>query len=182
MTSSTPIADALAVVDSNRADLLSAQGEFGEFDVSSERDAYLGALENLADAVRAQPAPWHSDPRHSACPACQRTSWTWAGPGQALCPCGHAWYVPRAGRAPVPPATTPVADALAEVNLAKVDGFAPDGTARRHLVRALFSLADAVRAQLAAQGPTEVPGLTCAQCGAPCALEACQACGGTTKA
>jgi len=49
----TPVADALAVVDDNRRELLTAMGHYaGEGDVSSERDAYLGALENLADAVR----------------------------------------------------------------------------------------------------------------------------------
>jgi hypothetical protein len=51
-TASTPVADALQAVDANRAELLRVQGEFGETDTSSERDAYLGALENLADAVR----------------------------------------------------------------------------------------------------------------------------------
>jgi hypothetical protein len=51
------VADWLDVVDSNRAELLRVQGEFGESDVSSERDAYLGALENLASAVRDHLAP-----------------------------------------------------------------------------------------------------------------------------
>lgn len=41
---------------------------------------------------------------------------------------------------------TPVADALTEVNRAQADGgFAPDGTTRPHLVKALHALADAVR-------------------------------------
>lgn len=56
-TTTPTLADWLAVVDSNRAELLRVQGEFGESDVSSERDAYLGALENLASAVSDQLAP-----------------------------------------------------------------------------------------------------------------------------
>lgn len=50
---------ALTAVNDNRAGLLDAQRDLPENGASSERDAYLGALENLADAVRAQlgPAP-----------------------------------------------------------------------------------------------------------------------------
>jgi hypothetical protein len=42
---------------------------------------------------------WRNDPRNSPCPSCQNREWIWAGPGQALCNCGHAWYVPEAERA-----------------------------------------------------------------------------------
>jgi hypothetical protein len=55
--SPAPVADALAAVDWCRAELSRPAG-----DGSSERDAYLGALENLADAVRP----------HKACPGITR--------------------------------------------------------------------------------------------------------------
>lgn len=44
--------------------------------------------------------------------------------------------------------TTPLADALAVVDQAAADGFAPDGTARRPLVTALWQLSEAVREHL----------------------------------
>src|SRR5690348_13331886 len=50
---SGPLADALTQVDETLAELLRVQATGpAEDDYSSERDAYLGALENLADLVR----------------------------------------------------------------------------------------------------------------------------------
>jgi len=75
-----PVKAALAMVDECRAELLRVQGEFGESDVSSERDAYLGALENLADAVRGEPA---RDPVKAALARAHRT------PAGILCTADH---------------------------------------------------------------------------------------------
>jgi hypothetical protein len=70
----TDITNALAQVDETRAELLRVQAAdpAAEDNYSSERDAYLGALENLADAVRADqdpgvmPAAVHGEPVVSA--------------------------------------------------------------------------------------------------------------------
>jgi len=70
----TDITNALAQVDETRAELLRVQAAepAAKDDYSSERDAYLGALENLADAVRAgqdpgvMPAAVHGEPVVSA--------------------------------------------------------------------------------------------------------------------
>jgi hypothetical protein len=48
------VAGALAVVQDNRAELMAAQADSPEDGASSERDAYLGALENLAELVQAE--------------------------------------------------------------------------------------------------------------------------------
>jgi hypothetical protein len=56
----------------------------------------------------------------------------------------------------------PLAEALAAVNAASADGFAADGTTKRHMVVLLHALADAARAHLAEMHPGDdcVKGLT----------------------
>jgi hypothetical protein len=55
--------------------------------------------------------------------------------------------------------STPVADALAEVDKAMADGFTEQGEARPHLSRALWQLAEAVRASLTTFSETDVRAL-----------------------
>jgi hypothetical protein len=61
----------------------------------------------------------------------------------------HGYFEHPEDGHPYPASGTPLADALAEVDKAAADGFAPDGTMRRHYRLALADLADVVRAHLA---------------------------------
>jgi hypothetical protein len=70
----------------------------------------------------------------------------------------HGYFEHPEDGFPYPVNSTPLADALAEVDKAAADGFAPDGTMRRHYRLALADLADAVRAHLGNHPEHAVPG------------------------
>jgi hypothetical protein len=63
-------------------------------------------------------------------------------------PHGYFEHPEDGSRAADVESTTPLADALALVDKAMADGFAPDGSVRRHLTKALWGLSEAVRVSL----------------------------------